>query len=283
MTQSIVEYMAEPQVRENIVKTLGANKTNSFIANVASLASGNEALMNCDKKSLMLACLTATTLDLPINQNLGFAYIIAYKDKAQFQMGYKGFIQLAQRSGKFKTINVTDVKEGEIKSLDRLTGDIAFEWAEDRLKLQTVGYVAYMELLNGFKKSLYMTVKELEGHGNKYSQTAKRGFGLWKDDFDAMASKTVIKLLLARYAPMTVDIQKAQLADQAVIVDEDQYEYVDNKPILAGEIAQGKEVAKIIKHIEDSKTIEELQMCEEFLTTPELQDKFNEKLKEFKQ
>lgn len=282
---SIVEYMSESGVKENIQKALG-DRTMQFVTSVTSLVNANETLLSCDKKSIMLACLTAASLDLPINQNLGFAYIIPYKNKsgvmvAQFQMGYKGFIQLAQRSGQFKTINVSDVRQGEITFMDRLTGEIAFDWIEtDRNKLPVVGYVAYMELNSGFKKSLFMTVDELKQHGLRFSQSMKKGYGLWKDDFDAMASKTVLKLLLAKYAPLTIEMQKAQLADQSVVVDEDTYEYVDNTPELASDVAKQKEKARIIKHIKDSETIADLEKCEDFLTDEELKSLYSIKLQQ---
>lgn len=279
--KTIVQYMNTETTLENIKKTLG-NKTPQFIASVASLVNSNEALAKTDKKSVLSACLIAATLDLPINQNLGFAYIIPYKNKAQFQMGYKGFIQLAQRSGRFQTINVSDVRAGEIKGRNRLTGDIIFEWIEkDRDKLPLEGFVAYIKLTNGFEKSLYMTIKELEKHGLRYSQMAKRGYGLWRDDFEAMASKTVIKLLLSKYAPLTVEMQTAQLADQAVITD-DGYKYVDNQPIDAKEVAQEKETERILKHIKESKTRLELEQCKLAITDKEVQKLYNTKLKTFK-
>ena len=223
----------------------------------------------------MLACLVATSLDLPINQNLGFAYIIPYKDKkkgmvAQFQMGYKGFIQLAQRSGQFKTINVSDVREEEITHMDRMTGDIEFKWEEEgRDKLKIIGYVGYIELTNGFSKTMYMTVGELKAHGVKFSQTYKRGFGLWKDEFDAMAKKTILKLVLAKYAPLTVGMQKAQLADQSVVKGEDSFQYIDNEVVTPEDIAEEKEHTRIMTHIKNSNTLTELEECEKHLVNDE--------------
>lgn len=224
--KSITQYVAHEAVQANIQQVL-KDKTPQFIASVSSLVSSNEGLKKCDNGSILRACLVAASLDLPINQNLGFAYVIPYGNEAQFQMGYKGFIQLAMRSGQFKTINVTEVKEGEIAENNLLTGEIKFDWLPDREKLKTIGYVSYMKLINGFEKILYMTNEQLNSHGKKYSQTYKKGFGKWKDEFDSMAKKTVVKLLLSKYAPMTVDMQKAQLADQAVIKD-DTFQYIDN-------------------------------------------------------
>jgi len=178
-------------------------------------------------------------------------------------------------------IYVSDVRTGEITHIDRLTGEILFDWMEDRNKLPVVGYVGYMELLNGFKKTMYMTVDELKAHGMRFSQTMKRGSGLWKEDFDAMASKTVIKLLLSKYAPLSVDMQTATLADQSVISAENEYEYVDNTPVLSEEVASDKERDRIVKHITTSKNKEELMACYNAIgdDDDELKNKYAEKLK----
>lgn len=203
--------------------------TQQFMSSVLSLYNSDKNLQACDPIKLYNCCLMAAAIKLPFNQNLGQAYIIAYKGEPQLQIGWKGFVQLAQRSGLFKTINCSDVKAGEIVKNDRLTGKIDFEWIEDtekRIKKETIGYVAYFELLNGFTKILYMTKAELEAHAKKYSQTYKCGYGVWKDNFDAMAQKTVIKLILNKYAPLSVDMQKAIELDQA----DSEGEYVDNKP-----------------------------------------------------
>jgi len=242
------------------------SRAQAFTTSILSLVNNNELLSKAEPNSIINAAMIAATLDLPINQNLGFAYIIPYNDKktgrvlAQFQLGYKAFIQLSQRSNEFETINVSDVREGEITSIDRLTGKIQFSWANgDRNTRIVIGYVAYMCLKSGFNKSLYMTVQELKDHGLRYSQTAKRGYGLWEENFDAMASKTVIKLLLSKYAPMTTQMQTAQLADQAVVTADDKYEYVDNKPVTPEEVAEEKEQQRIKKYIEQAKTLDELE------------------------
>ena len=266
---SIVEYMNEESVKLNLQKTLG-KKTGQFIATVASLYNSIDKLQECDKRNVMLACLTATSLDLPVNPNLGFAYIIPYKNVAQFQIGFKGFIQLAQRSGQFKTINVTDVREGEIESMDRMTGKMSFSWIEEgREKAKTIGYVGYMELINGFSKTLYLTTAELKDHGVKYSQTMKKGYGLWVDEFDSMAKKTIIKLLLSKYAPLTVEMQKAQLADQSIIKGEDDYQYIDNEVETPEDVAKDKEHNRIMLHIQTSKTLAELEKCKKHLVNDE--------------
>lgn len=277
---TITEFLSSPAVQDNIKAVLG-DKKEQFITSVASLVNSNEKLQTVDRKSLFSACLIAASLDLPINQNLGFAYIIPYKDMAQFQMGYKGFIQLAMRSGQFRTINVTEVKDGEIISNNRLTGEIQFNWLqEDRETAETVGFVAYMELVNGFSKSLYMTTKELNQHGLKYSQTMKKGYGLWKEEFDVMAKKTVLKLLLSKYAPMTTEMEKAQLADQAVIQGND-YKYLDNQPVDAREIGREKEQTRVMTAILEAETLEDLEKMKDYLDGEQLLKAYNTKLDSF--
>jgi len=286
---SIAKYMNDGGVQESIVNSLGA-RANQFTTSVISLVSKNEALAKCDRKSLLAACLVSASLDLPINQNLGFAYIIPYKNKsgayeAQFQMGYKGFVQLAMRSNQCSTLNVSDVMEGEIINIDRLTGDIDFKWLDDgiRLKSEAIGYVAYISLKNGFNKSLYMTREELTTHATKYSQSFKRnspGMNIWKSDFDSMASKTVLKLLLSKFAPLSIDMQKALEADQAVVLGEGDFKYVDNKKELAEDIARQKESKRILLHISESKDVVTLEMCEGFLVDEEMKVAYKVKLAE---
>lgn len=191
--------------------------TPQFMASVLTLANSNKLLGECDPIKLYNCCLMAAALKLPFNQNLGQAYIVPFKGEPQLQIGWKGFIQLAQRSGQFKRINCSDVREGEIVKRDRLTGEIEFDWLDDaeREKKLVIGYVAYFELLNGYQQTLYMSKAEVEAHAKKYSQTYKQGFGVWKDNFDAMARKTLIKRILNQFAPLSVDMAKAMEYDQA--------------------------------------------------------------------
>jgi len=268
--QSIAEFLSSPIIQKNIESVVGERKQ-QFITSVASLVNSNEALQLVDRKSLFAACLVAASLDLPINPNLGFAYIIPYKDQAQFQMGYKGFIQLAMRSGQFQTLNVTDVREGEIGANNRLSGEIEFVWSDDRDDLAVIGYVAYMRLTNGFEKSLYMTTKELTNHGMKFSASMKRGYGLWKEDYNSMAKKTVIKMLLSKYAPMTTQMQTATLADQAVIEGE-KYKYLDNEAIRPEEVAEQKEQARILNHIASSTNLDDLELCRNAVEALSIED-----------
>jgi recombination protein RecT len=227
-------------------------KAQGFMSSVINVAK-TSSLADCEPNSVVSAAVVAATLDLPIDPNLGFAYIVPYNDNkkkikvGQFQLGYKGFIQLAQRSGQYKTINAIEIHEGEIKRIDRLTGEIEFNEDFDMSTIEekkVVGYVAYFRLLNGFEKALYMTREQLEAHGKKYSQSYKSNkewivkSSLWTTDFDSMATKTVIKLLISKYGPLSIEMQRAVMTDQAFIkedvlkenaeIDSNSVEYVDN-------------------------------------------------------
>jgi len=259
MDAPLTTFLRDPSIEARIKNTLGdTTKTNAFITSVLSVVNSNEALKDCDRSSLLSACLTASSMDLPINQNLGFAYIIPYKGKAQFQMGYKGFIQLAQRSGLFLTISESEVYEGQLVSDDPLLGT-TFDW-KNRTSDRVIGYVAYFELQNGFKKSLYMDIEQIKKHAQAFSQTFKKGLGVWVDNFDAMAKKTVLKLLLSRYGPMSTTIQEALVKDQAILNEDGVPTYPDNKLPSPMEVDREKEELRIIKAINDSKTKEELEV-----------------------
>jgi recombination protein RecT len=255
---TIKNLFQKDEVRNKFQEMLG-KRAPAFITSVLQIVSSNKLLLNADPHSVYHSAAVAATLDLPLNNNLGFAYIVAYNESyqedgawkkrqvAQFQMGYKGYIQLAQRSGQFKTLNAVDVREGELKMENKLTGEYVFEWIQDeeiRLTKKVIGFVSYFKLVNGFEKIMYMSIKKLNEHGIKYSQTFKNGKGRWKDDFDAMALKTVIKLNISKYAPLSVEMQKAITFDQAVIKDAETQDvtYADNQDVI------------------ESHTVEELQL-----------------------
>lgn len=245
-------------------QVLGAKKQ-EFVNNVTALVANDTALQECEPLSIMYSAIKATALDLPLDKNLGFAYVIPFDNKkkgvkeAQFQMGYKGFVQLAIRSGQFKTINVTEVRKGEIIDTDLLTGEVKLQRLPNRETLSVVGYIAYFRLTNGFEKTLFMSVDDMNLHAMQYSQTFKsdnkyvKEKSKWTTDFDAMAKKTVLKLLLNRYAPLSVEMRSAITADQAVISEKGE-EYVDNQieetqteEIAQKAIEQSKETLDIVK------------------------------------
>lgn len=250
-----------------LLQTLGEKKA-EFVANVTTLVSNNKNLQDCDANSVIFSALKATALDLPLDQNLGFAYVIPYKGQAQFQMGYKGFIQLAMRSGQFKTINVRDVREGEIVGEDFISGEMQFKRVEGREDKPIIGYVAYIRLINGFEKMSYWTKKEIEDHATKYSQSYSskneyvRKNSNWSTNFDGMAEKTALKLLLSKYAPLSIQMQSAIKADQAVITEQGE-RYVDNEPQVAISAEQASKATDLLKGAFDAEIISEEKSQEE--------------------
>ena len=277
-TQVTTRQFFESDAIKSHVQNLLGEKSKSFITSVLNIVANSNMLQNCEPASIYQSALVATTLDLPLNQNLGYAYIIPYGNKAQFQIGYKGFIQLAQRSGQFLRINSAPIHEGQIVSNNPLTG---YEFNFDVKGGPLVGYVAYFKLLNGYEATLYMTNEELLAHGKKFSKTFAKGAGLWKTDFESMARKTVLKLLLQRFAPMSIEMQRAEIADQSVIKDAEtlDIDYMDNMPTNSQETSQQAENERIISFIEDATSIEQLNEVEQHLTTDEQRNYFIDKSK----
>lgn len=231
-SRQIKDFFDKPAVQAKMRELVDKNAA-SFGTSIMQIVNSNAMLLDADPMSIFNAACMAATLNLPVNNNLGFAYIVPYRNKgrveAQFQLGYKGFIQLAQRSGQFKRINTCPVYDTDAEEdvYQRLTSLIPRKPSG-----QIIGYIAYFQLLNGYEANLTMTMEELEAHAKRYSQTYKRGFGVWADNFEAMAKKTVIKLLLSQQAPLSIDMQKAVLSDQSVIKDvtAEQFDYIDNQP-----------------------------------------------------
>jgi recombination protein RecT len=250
---SVGAYLRNDAVKKRFDEMLG-KRSNQFIT--ALIASTNNVLhlSECTPVSVLNAALTVAALDLPINNNLGFAYIIPYKAKkkvgnvwseqyeAQFQMGWKGFIQLAQRSGQYKTIAATPVYDGQLVKTDPLLGN-TFDWSAKKSD-SIIGYVAQFQLMNGFGKDLYMTMEEVKDHANRFSQAYRsdqqydKKNSPWSNDFDAMAQKTVLKQLISKFGPMSIDpqMQMAVERDQAIIEEGGEVDYVDNVSELEAQI-----------------------------------------------
>jgi recombination protein RecT len=241
-TLSVVKSLiSRDEVKKRFEEIMG-QKAGGFIASITSLVSSSTNFDGTDANTVISSAIVAATLDLPINPNLGFAWIIPYNDRkrgakvAQFQIGYKGFIQLAMRSSHYKTINVAEVYEGDIKRIDRFTGMIEFnDNQQPDTSKPPVGYVAYFRLLNGFEKYWYLTKDDILTHAKRFSKTYNKKedkfFGQWEEDFDGMAKKTTLKLLLSKYGILSVQLQQAMQADQAVAKEgegsELEYEYPD--------------------------------------------------------
>jgi len=251
---SVKEFMAMPSTVKRVEELLG-DRASQFMTSVSSMVGADDKLAKCEPVSLFMAALTAAALDLPINKNLGFAHIIPYANnnqkvtEAQFQMGWKGYVQLAQRTGQYKSIAATPVYEGQLVREDPLRGN-TYDW-DGRVNDTVIGYVAVFVLTTGFDKELYMSVKELIAHADKYSKAYNRGqgFGPWKDNFDAMALKTVIKLLISKWGPMSVSspLHQALTADSAVMDKDGKPSYIDGDVTIGDVDATDEEKSAILE------------------------------------
>jgi recombination protein RecT len=250
--KNLSTILASVDVKKRFEEILGARAA-AFTSSIMSLYNANPQLQKANPLSILQSAVIAATLDLPVNQNLGFAFIIPYGDYAQFQMGYKGFIQLAIRTGKYKTIHATEVYRDEIESWNALTG--TFEaTAANTWKLRNkgdfrdvVGYMAYFKLLNGFEKTLYMTTEEIQGHAKRYSKSFTNPKGIWVVNPHAMSLKTVIKLLLSKYGLLSVQMEKAMEVDQAVVDTTGEISYEDrpaDEPVVSKPTGADKKITE---------------------------------------
>lgn len=265
MTNEITKQSSKPRfsvvltstgVKDLINKTLGdPNKAQRFIASIGSAVANNQALQECEPQTVISGALLGEALNLSPSPTLGHYYLVPYKNnkkgttEAQFQMGWHGYYQLAIRSGQYKDIDVIEVREGEYLGRDKMTGKQNFEFIEneeERLSKPVIGYLGYLELLNGYRKQIYMSKKEMEQHANTYSKAfnladyEKLKAGLipekdmwkyssyWYKDFDGMAFKTILRRLISKYGVMSIEMQDAYAKDMAVLHENGDYEYVDN-------------------------------------------------------
>ena len=204
---TIKQLMSADSVKKRFEETLG-KKAPQFMASVINLVNSDTNLQKCDQMSVISSAMIAASLDLPIDKNLGYAWVVPYGNKATFQLGYKGYVQLALRTGQYKNINVIEVYEGELKSFNRLTEEIELDF-EGKASDKVIGYVGYFELINGFQKTVYWSKEEIERHKKRFSQS---GFA-WKDNYNAMAKKTVLRNMLNKWGILSIDMQKAYIED----------------------------------------------------------------------
>ena len=274
--------------REDIQRrfeTLLGKKSQGFISSVLQIVNDNRLLAQADPITVLNAAATAAALDLPINQNLGFAWIVPYKNNrenrvvAQFQMGWKGYVQLAQRTSQYHRINVVAVHENQFKSFNDLTEELNadFNLAGNG---NIVGYASYFRLVNGFEKLTYWTKERVTKHAKRYSKAFGSKQSPWSDEdqFDSMAMKTVLKNNLSKWGPMSIQMETAVVADQAVQTEEGQYIHMDgnNGIDLDGNDFE-KEKARILDHIETAKTQDELGAVFEMINEYEVSDEYNAK------
>lgn len=276
-------------------------RQSQFIANIVSAVANNPTLAECEQSTILSAALQAEAMHFPINNALGYAYLVPFDKKeynpvtrkresvgkvAQFQIGYKGYIQLAIRSGLYKDINVIEVKEGELGKFNPLYGQ-QYNWIEDydkRKAAKTIGYVAMLELTTGFKKEIFWKYEAMLDHANTYSQAFDKDIysrlqngevitdengkdiswkfsSFWYKDFDEMAKKTMIRQLLSKWGIMSVEMQEAFIKDQAEMKADGTYDYIDAKVATEKVEQHQKETMASVKvtneTVEDAEVVED--------------------------
>ena len=270
----ITTFLNSVNVLTNIDQALGKDNRQRFITGVISAVNNNESLKECTNQSILSGALLGESLKLSPSPQLGHYYLVPFNDKskgkvAQFQLGYKGYIQLAIRSGYYKKLNVLAIKEGELVKFDPLNEEISVNLVEDdteREALPTIGYYAMFEYQNGFKKAMYWSREKMMSHADKYSMAFSaekyrdllegkipqgdmwKYSSFWYKDFDGMAYKTMLRQLISKWGIMSIEMQTAMDKDMAAINEDGSVDYVDNsydaEPMIAnpatGEVIEGK-------------------------------------------
>lgn len=250
--QGIASYLTQEAVKQNIEGIVGAKDSQRFISSIVSAVQTNSTLAECTNASILSAALLGQSLNLPQSPQLSYFYIVPYNNKKKvindqgketeitvkegvFQLGYRGYIQLAMRSGQYQKIQVTEIREGELKSYNPITEELEFDPIldyDERGKKAVVGYYGSFILVNGFKKEIYWDKARMEAHAKKYSASYRKGWSssFWSSDFDEMAKKTILRQLLSKWGVMSVDLEKAYNGDMAVIDENGMPDYIDNVP-----------------------------------------------------
>ena len=261
VVQGISAYLAKPAIRENIESVIGKEHATAFISDVVACVQQTPALAKCTNKSILSAGLVAKSINLPLTPQLGYCYMVPYDNKkvvevdgrkqttyikeAQFQMGYKGYVQLALRSGSYRKLLATDVRKGEVveqNPFDDYWTMVAIPFEKRKEKndkgewmVPIIGYYAKYELNNGFVKDLYMSAEDMKAFAIKYSKAYRSDmdkhttYSFWTTKYEDMAKKTVLRQLLSKWGLLTPELQKAYECDMAVIDENGNPEYVDNK------------------------------------------------------
>ena len=233
----ITAYLTRKEVITQIDSVVGAKDSQRFISAVVSAVNNNPALQTCTNASIFSAALLGEALKLHPSPQLGYYYMVPFDTKngrvAQFQLGYKGYIQLALRSGQYRKLNVVAIKEGELIRFDPMNEEIEVNLIEDedeREQKETAGYYAMFEYTNGFRKAMYWSKAKMERHALKYSKgyQAKKGYTFWEKDFDGMAFKTMLRQLISKWGIMSIEMVTAMDSDMAVINEDGSKTYVDN-------------------------------------------------------
>lgn len=256
--------MSTPTMKKKFQDILH-DKTDAFMGSLMTLVAGDDYLSKAAPVTIIAAALKAATMDLPIDKNLGYAYIIPFNRKekvgknwithneAQFILGYKGYIQLAQRSGQYKSLNVIEVYEGELVSWNKLTEEFEYD-PDGKVSDNVIGYVGYFELLNGFKKTVYWTKQEVEAHRIKHNKGYNKSdlTGAWKDNYDAMAIKMVLRSLLSKWGILSIEMQSAISSDEKIFKPSEStndFEEVEIK--VAEEVEEASGIPEKVEQVDE--------------------------------
>ena len=226
-----------PSVRQKFEEMLG-KRSSQFMTSITSVVSNNALLQKADVNSIIMGSAVAASMDLPLNANLGYAALVPFNSKdgcfAQLQVMVKGWTELFLRSGQCQSIICETVYEGQLVKKNKFTGEYIFN-EDTKISDKIIGFMAYFRLTNGFEKYEYMTIEEIKAHAQKFSQTYRRGTGIWKEHFEEMAKKTVLKRLITKWAPKSIEMQRMAMFDQSVVngdindIDNAQAVYADNQ------------------------------------------------------
>ena len=256
--KGILTYLSSPAVKESITNALGKDHVDSFVADVVACVQNNENLANCTNKSIFSAALLSKSINLPLTPQLGYAYLVPFNNKKQvdgktiwekeavFQMGWKGYVQLALRSNNYRKLLATDVRKGEITGYDPFDDkyeitplDFEKRTAKDdkgNYIVPIIGYYAKMEMVNGFIKEMYMSHEDMLAYAKKYSKSYRedidkhKNYSFWTTKFEDMAKKTMLRQLLGKWGLLTSELEKAYTHDMAIEREDGTLDYIDNKP-----------------------------------------------------
>ena len=283
--KSITAYLSIPEIRESIVNVLGKDHVDSFVSDVVACVQNNNTLKECTNKSIFSAALLSKSINLPLTPQLGYAYLVPFDNKHQvngkteyvkeavFQMGWKGYVQLALRSNNFRKLIATDVRKGEINGYNPFDDKyeitpIEFEkrTAKDdkgHYLIPIIGYYAKLEMVNGFVKEMYMSHEDMLEYAKRYSKGYRSdlnkhtSYSFWTTKFEDMAKKTMLRQLLGKYGLLTVELEQAYTHDMAIERDDGTLDYIDNKP------DDPEPVVNPFKEVVDAEVVEIPQELEE--------------------
>ena len=272
---SLAVYLTNDAVKNQINNVIGGTNGPRFISSIVSAVQANPALQECTNPSILSAALLGESLNLSPSPQLGQYYLVPYANndanttEAQFQLGYKGYIQLAIRSGQYKKLNVLAIKEGELIRFDPLNEEIEVRLIQDEEKrenAQTIGYYAMFEYTNGFRKAMYWSKAKMFAHAKKYSPGYRKDlskgtqYTFWSKDFDGMAYKTMLRQLISKWGVMSIDLQSAIDADMAVIREDGTKDYVENEQDIVQDQAFQETVPE--ENIEKEKNVDQREAAD---------------------